>query len=411
MATVDPQMCTLCLGNLPKLMHNDLESKLRNLFQTCPIVKIFLLENYNFCFIRFNTPAIAKNAEYLVKSTQFCKRILTLEKHSPEQFVPSFRDQIAELYQNGLVGQVNSQQQQQQPQQIPQVVNVQQQQIPLEQQKPVQILPFLEVLDLPLDTDQQEFLDYCLPFGATNIKIKLPTARVFCHKERREELYTALNDSIFKNKKIRVRYPPYFGPKSKLYRKEEPCRIIVEGIGDPDHEEVSNLITARFAAFGRVMGTEILRNRSPSCAFIDIERNAAEIAVKGIDGEYFFGQKLTVAILKQDSDVIVIDSEEEADEQLKKLKSTIPSNQLLPSKITIPSPNNVARVVDLMCERQRLEVLHPYEEYLLQIAPENGAAGLDDSEPLPNPPQQFIRLLMDRAIMKVKLMKLANANQ
>ena len=280
------------------------------------------------------------------------------------------------------------------------------------QQTQAQILPFLEVLDLPLDTDQKEFLDYCQPFGATNVKLKLPTARVYCQKERREELFTALNDSIFKNKKIRVRYPPYFGPKSKIFRKDEPCRIIVEGISDPDHEEIVNLITARFQAFGKDLGCEILRNRSPSCAFIDIEKNAAELAIKGIDGEYFFGQKLTVALLKQDNnanDVIVIDSEEEADEQLKKLKSTIPSNQLLPKKITIPSPNNVARVVDLMCERQRLEVLHPYEEYLLQMAPDNGAAGLDDSEPLPNPPQQFIRLLMDRAIMKVKLMKLANA--
>merc|ERR1712087_824674 len=110
MATVDPQMCTLCLGNLPELMHNEqfrlyIESKLKNFFQTCPIVKIFLLEEYNFCFIRFNTPAIAKDAEILVKSTQFGKRSLTLEKHSPEQFAPNFRDQIAELYQNGLVGQ------------------------------------------------------------------------------------------------------------------------------------------------------------------------------------------------------------------------------------------------------------------------------------------------------------------
>ena len=119
--------------------------------------------------------------------------------------------------------------------------------------------------------------------------------------------------------------------------------------------------------------------------------------------------------MKQD-DVIVIDSEEEEtmnngldpDGKPKK-PSIIPTNSLLPSKVTIPSPNNVNKVVELMCERQRLEVLHPYEEYLLQMAPAEGSAGLDDNEPLPNPPQQFIRLLMDRAMMRVKLMKLANA--
>ena len=109
-----------------------------------------------------------------------------------------------------------------------------------------------------------------------------PTGRVYCEKERREELYTAIDGAAFNNRRIRCRYPPYDGPKSKKYKDDETCRIIVEGVSDPDHKEVSRLLPMRFEAFGKVSGCEILRNRTPSCAFIDIERNIAEVAAKSV---------------------------------------------------------------------------------------------------------------------------------
>ena len=103
---------------------------------------------------------------------------------------------------------------------------------------------------------------------------------------------------------------------------------------------------------------------------------------------------MTVALMKQD-DVIVIDSEEEAEMNRARLqggppmppgkivgKSSIPTKSVLPEKVKPPSASDTNKIVELMCERERLEVLHPYEEYLLQVAPPEGSVGLDDAEPL-----------------------------
>jgi len=159
----------------------------------------------------------------------------------------------------------------------------------------------------------------------------------------------------------------------------------------------------------------------------------ASIASEAVDNEYFFGSKITVALMRQE-DVIVLDSDDEAkmDTSLginlegaksimanllsaqssqPQLKTPLPPSNLLPSEVKPPRIDQTTQIVELMCERERLEVLHPYEEYLIQVAPPEGSVGLDDAEPLPNPPQQFIRLLMDRALVRTKLLKLANTNK
>lgn len=89
--TVDPQMCTLCIGNLPTLMHAKLETELRKFFRACEIMKIFLLENYQFCFIRFKTPNAASEAVGIIKTQAFCGKVLRFEKHAPETYVPNWR--------------------------------------------------------------------------------------------------------------------------------------------------------------------------------------------------------------------------------------------------------------------------------------------------------------------------------
>merc|ERR1712071_114343 len=165
-------------------------------------------------------------------------------------------------------------------------------------------------------------------------------------------------------------------------------------------------LTARFAAYGTVSGVEILRNRKPCCAFIDIERNMADVAVKETDGELFFGGALTVAQMNQRAAAARLQGGPPLPPGKIVGGSSIPGRNVLPDKVKQPSANDTNKIVELMCERERLEVLHPYEEYLLQVAPPEGSIGLDDAEPLPNPPQQFIRLLMDRALTRVKLMKL-----
>ena len=285
-------------------------------------MKIFLLENQNFCFIRFKTPNDAILGINSVKCAPFNGKILKFEKHNPELFVHNFRDVIAEIYQTQAItgqtglpnpsfaaaqAQMNAGQisamingmpaphtlpqitgpvpggavaapgmagiPRNMPTPAAQVAAINQPMVTakaLPASVPLHQECFLEVLDLPPGTSNSEFYTFCQNFGALSVKCRPPTGRVYCDKERREELYTAIDGSAFQQRRIRCRYPVYDGPMSKKYKEDETCRIIVEGVSDPDHKEVGRLLPLRFSAFGKVSGCEILRNRTPACAFIDI---------------------------------------------------------------------------------------------------------------------------------------------
>lgn len=415
------QNAMLCIGNLPKFMHQKLESELKKFFSHCHIQKVHLLTGKNYCFIRFRDANSAQEAMGMIKTQAFNGKVLKVESRRPEDYLD--KEQLRESRERhrsrddrdsrkveavGASGDPRGHGRK--PKGPPP---------PTQSSNDTYIL---EVLELPSTTRQSMLMEVAYGFGVKECRVAPPLAKLWVMQDRREEVYANLDGYNFMGRRIKVRYPLFTGDKPTTYSPKETCRIIVEGIVDPDAPKVTELLTARFAAYGTVSGVEILRNRKPCCAFIDIERNMADVAVKETDGELFFGGALTVALMKQD-DVIVIDSEEEAEMNQRAAaarlqggpplppgkivgSSSIPGRNVLPDKVKQPSANDTNKIVELMCERERLEVLHPYEEYLLQVAPPEGSIGLDDAEPLPNPPQQFIRLLMDRALTRVKLMKL-----
>merc|ERR1711972_1266667 len=225
----------------------------------------------------------------------------------------------------------------------------------------------LEVLNLPMNTRQNQLMEVAYTFGTKECRVAPPLAKLWVMKDMRENVLKNMDKMNLGGSTIQVRYPVYQGNRPNQYDPKDACRIIVEGIADPDEPQVTELLTARFAAFGRVNGVEILRNRKPCCAFIDIERNMANIAVSEVDQEYFFGHPLTVASMKQD-DVIVIDSEEEEEKRQELIKnqaknpntqnrgpkfaSSIPPSKLLPEKIVPPAANDTNAIIELMNERE-----------------------------------------------------------
>lgn len=377
-------------------MHAKLEDELRKFFRSCKIEKIHLLTGKSFCFIQLEDTESTSEAIKIIKSQSFNGKVLKLdEKANINSHVPGLQP---------------APQSSREPKKAT-----------AENERTYE----LEVLDLASNTRQNDLMKLAYQHGAVEARVAPPIGKLWVLENMREEVFININNHSLNGRIIKARYPPFTGKRPTTYKPTDTCRIIVEGIVDPERDEVQELIKNRFLAFGHVSGVEVLRNRTPSCAFIDIERNMASIACETVDNEIFFGEKITVALMKQD-EVIVIDSEEEDDPMMsgdirgmvngqpplppiKKRPTPIPADNILPS-IPTPSLNSSAAIVDLMCERERLEVLHPYEEYLIQVAPSEGSIGLDDSEPLPNPPQQFIRLLMDRALVRTKLMKLANKN-
>jgi len=401
----------LCVGNLPKFMHQKLDGELKKFFHSCGVLKVHLLTGQKFCFIEYSSANGVNDAKKLIANQAFLGKVLKIDTKNPSEFIDPSQFNIKPSKPTGQAMPYGDQQAQQA------------QQAPTPQkpkEKHDEGVYCLEVLNLPLNTRQTQLMEVAYTFGVKECRVAPPLAKLWVMKDMRENVYKNMDKMVLGGNEITVRYPTYKGQRPSQFDAKEACRIIVEGIADPDEPKVTELLTARFAAYGRVNGVEILRNRKPCCAFIDIERNMANIAVSEVDQELFFRYPLTVALMKQD-DVIVIDSEEEEEKrqedmknepprppgQTPKFASSIPPASLLPDKIVPPAANDTNAIIELMNERERLEVLHPYEEYLLRISPVEGSIGLDDAEPLPNPPQQFIRLMMDRAIVRVKLMKLA----
>lgn len=385
----------LCIGNLPKLMHAKLKSDLENFLKRCEVKRIHLLTGKNFCFVTFKNNRGFQDAKDTIKSQSFNGKVLRLENKNIEEYV-----KVPTI--NGTTNKNDETYE-------------------------------IEVLDIPHGTRREEILAIVEPYGAVDARIAPPIGKLWVAETKREEAFLALNNFKIKNRSLRCRYPPFIGQRPSQYKPTDTCRIIVEGITSPERSEIQDMLKARFLSFGHISGVEIMRNREPAYAFVDIERNMASIASEAVDNEYFFGSKITVALMRQE-DVIVLDSDDEAkmdtsiginlegaksimanllsaQSSQPQLKTPLPPSNLLPSEVKPPRIDQTTQIVELMCERERLEVLHPYEEYLIQVAPPEGSVGLDDAEPLPNPPQQFIRLLMDRALVRTKLLKLANTNK
>lgn len=247
-----------------------------------------------------------------------------------------------------------------------------------------------------------------------------------------EYIILATNESELAGNIIRVNYSSSKELKKKPGPDTQYVKLYLPGLSDDADE---NLLRCRFEMFGDVRECTIIKRSK--CAFIHIDSAVAEFAMDCLKLIPFFGVPLRPQLAKG--------------EQLPQQLNQLPYNQNYVQNVPIPPigvvPNNYQQVPlinqhrliypqdhylaslelgpgfgpsagslkmaslppapqsqtelrEFIERRCKLEMVHPFEKHLIETFDGNAK-----NVPQRPPPPEFLRLVRDRAILKVRLLR------
>lgn len=290
---------------------------------------------------------------------------------------------------------------------------------------------------------KEDLHNYFSQFGHVHESFILEEKGVgFVHVDdlKAEEMIDICNGADLNGQPIRVSYSvskDLKRPKSHMMRY---TKLYVSPIADEAKEEV---LKQRFEMFGDIK--EVVIIRKSKCAFIHIDSKVAEFCVNSLSNIPFYGKPLRPQLAKGeqfDRGDIPFPSQDDQSyfrnghqapppswssgpsmsNGMHNFQQPPPQHESYPSHHPLanlelgpgfgpnaantkmaslpPPPSSQEELRELIDKRMKLEMIHPYEKHLIETYDGNSK-----NTPQMHPPPEYLRLVRDRAILKVRLLR------